>query len=859
VERLQRGLAGKLILVSAPAGYGKTTLICEWLATCRGSVAWVSLDRGDNDPNRFWAYLLAALQSALSSSGQTLPEIVLQNNPSTSEALISSLINELDKFQQPIILVLDDYHDIEAQAIHDGLSLLTEQAPAHFHLVILTRADPPLPLARLRARSQMVELRLADLRFTKQEAAELLRTVMKLDLSDTDLSTLEASTEGWVAGLQMAGLSLQGREDVSTFIRSFSGENRYILDFLFEEVFQRQPEEIQDFLLRTAVLDELCESLCNALTVRNDGQAMLGLLERSNLFLIPLDDRRKWYRYHSLFADLLRGYLHHKSPEKITDLHARASLWFEKQGLTANAIHHALLAGDWERVVGLISANVFALLEQNELNVVAGRLESLAPEKCLQRAWLLVGRAWLATYTGKLSAVDSLLKLLEAELNGMQGGEDQQTLLGHCAAIRTFVSWVKGQRDLAVQTARLALGQLPATDYVTRCLTATVLGLTLTDPDARWEAYEQALTYSRLSAVSHITFFTHGCWAYELVLQGRLSEALEFAQRSLRLAQANQMLQPLPTLSYLHATIGMILWQRNQLESSLVHTREAVALALRWGQVDALHFAYTMLGDTLFAMGAVEEAFAVLQQSRQVAEHTSKWFNEITISQEVEWYLSRSNLEAALQCLHTARINSENGAERHFSSLINLSIAQVFMAQGQFDKSLAELAYLLEELASRKNKYHSVMALAWQALAYFRLGEKSEAFASLEQALTLAGEEIYVRHFITPGETLIQLLQEARKAGIHPKYIDRVLDSLQSGAATESARIHPESPMIEPLSAREMQVLRLLAEGCADKQIAENLVIAPGTVHKHLKSIYSKLGVHSRTAAIACARELGVV
>lgn len=867
LTRLQQGLAQKLILISAPAGYGKTTLVCEWLSSCGQPYAWVSLDNRDNDPARFWSYFGTALQNVFTSIGEALPKFTLDDNSQLHETPITELINEIDKLGQSLIMVLDDYHLIENQSIHDGLSFLLDHAPAHFHLVIATRADPPLPLARLRARSELLEMRQSDLCFTTAEAADFLNHTMGLQISSEDVARITARTEGWIAGLQMAALSMQNTKDIPGFITTLTGGHHYIFDYLLEEVLERQSPEIRRFLLHTSILEQLTAPLCDAILINETvdesttllSDAILEQLEHTNLFIIALDNERRWYRYHALFDELLRNYLGQKYPEQIPILHTRASIWFEGQGLIADAIHHALMANSWERVIALISANIFALLEQNELNTVAKQLDRIAGEKSPARPWLRIGRAWLAAYTGNLDSVESILEAADSDLDRLDNPDDQQSLRGHSLTVRAFAAWVGGRHILAQQTAREALDYLGEADFMIRCLAATVLGLSSSNMPARARAFEQALVYSRKCNISHITFFARGCWAYDLVVQGRLSEALDFCKESLELAKSSKKHQPLPTLSYIHTTIALILWQRNDLNAALHHAREAVAVALQWGQADALHFAYTILGDTLFAVGAVDEAFTVLQQAWQVAHRTSKWFEEITLSQEVEWYVMQNKVESALQRMSIAQINIEDCINKRLSRLLDLSIAQVFLAQEKYDRALAILSVILERMAISEDTYHSVRVLAWQALAYHGLGDKKRALATLENAFTQAEAEGHVRSFFMANGSFTSLLHEARQAGIHPDYVDKLLTNLYRVDKVWAREADAGSGLIEPLSEREMDVLKLLGQNYPDKQIAESLFIAPETVHKHLKNIYEKLGVHRRSDAVTRARELGLL
>lgn len=856
VLRLQQGLEQKLILISAPAGYGKTTLLCEWLVECGQTTAWVSVDKGDNDPSRFWAYVLAALRDACSSAGSILPEIQTNFDLSSNEILITELINELDKLSLPMILVLDDYHIIETQIIHDGLSFLLEHAPRHFHLVIATRADPPLPLARLRARSEMLELRQTDLSFTLKESAEFLNRTMGLRISPADAARITTRTEGWIAGLQIAALSMQRSDDISGFITAFTGSHHYIFDYLLEEILGRQSPDIRRFLLYTSILDQLSAPLCDALL---EGESLrsssliLEELDHSNLFIVSLDHEHRWYRYHSLFAELLRGYLQQNNADQIQILHARASGWFERQELVPDAIRHSLASGDWERVIRLIGANVFALLEQSELSTVAKQLDSLTSEKSLARPWLLIGRAWLAAYTAQLKSVEPILNVVESEIGGIHSQVDRQTLGGHIAAIRAYVSWIGNKRNIAIRQAKEALECLPVADRLMRCQAATILGLSLSDLNAASLAFEQALIYASEINVSHVTIFAHACWEFMLVSQGRLHEAYAACHEAMHLAQSGGSRKPMPTLSHVYTTLSLVLFEWNDLEGAVRYAKEAVNLARRWEQADALHFAYTNLGEALFACGDVDAAFEILRLEWQVATRTSLWFEAITISQEVRWHLAQDNLDAALQRLHLAQVDIED------PSAMPLISIQIYLSQKQYTKAKTLTARVLGDLKKMALGYQFVRVLVWQALAYYGLGQRPQALASLKQALKLASPEGYVRTFIDAGIALVPLLYQARAAGIEPDYVNQLLASMERGDDVQSTAAGPRSGLVEPLSEREMDVLKLLAQAYPDKKIAESLVITRETVHKHLKNIYGKLGVHSRSEAILRARELSLL
>jgi LuxR family maltose regulon positive regulatory protein len=870
VQKLNEGLECGFILVSAPAGYGKTTLLSAWLEQLQFPSAWLSLDDKDNDLSRFLAYFIAACREVDPSFDVDFGTPPGISSQAEVEAQLTLLINHLAQASQSFCVVLDDFHVIQEQLIHAAVNFLLEHRPESLRLVIATRADPPVHLARLRARCDMLELRMADLRFTPQESADFLSCTMGLKVKSEDVARLTLRTEGWIAGLQMAALSMQNSSDVSSFIAAFTGSHHYIFDYLLGEILGQQSPEIQHFLLSTSILDQLSAPLCEAMldaderpTTSHSSASILEDLEHSNLFIIPMDHEQRWYRYHPLFAELLRSFLQKNNPELIPVLHNRASSWYEDQGMVSDAIRHSFAVNDWERIVRLISANIFALLEQNELTSVARQLESLTKEKTSARPWLLIGRAWLAAYTGQLSSVEPILKMAETEIDSLKSEVELQTLGGHIAAIRAYANWIGDQRELATQAAQVALEWLPPDERLIRCQAATLLGLTLYDFDERAKAFELALIYARDCKVSHVTIFAYGCYAWLLSMQARLREAYATCQEAIRLARTNSASLSLPTLSHVYTTLSAVLLEWNDLEGALHYSKEAVDLARRWEQADALHFALDNYGYVLFASGNVEGAFDILSQVWQVAHRTSSWFEQITLSQEIEWYLCMDNLVAALQCLSRAHLDIDEPFKRSIgsfkSTLMPLTFVQIYLAQKQYHKALTVASLDLEDMEKRKVGHYIIRLLLLQALAYYGLKQEQQALESVKGALTLAAPGGYLRIFILEGSKMIPLLQQARSAGIMPEYIDRILEAFDLGTKALPVQTPPQSQLVEPLSGREMEVLQLLAQGYTDKMIAENLVIAPETVHKHLKNIYSKLDVHSRLEATLRARKIGLL
>ena len=870
IQKLNQGLECGFVLISAPAGYGKTTLLSAWLSKVDCTATWLSLDDSDNDPTRFLTYLEAAFRVIDPSIENDFESMLGFNTQPDVETLLTPLINHLCELNHPFCLVLDDYHLIQNQIVHQSVEFLLEHRPPAFHMVIATRADPPLPLARYRARSEMLELRLADLRFTFQEAADFLNCTMGLKVIPEDVTRITKRTEGWIAGLQMAALSMQNTDDIPGFITDLTGTHHYIFDYLIEEILGQQSSEIQRFLLFTSILEQLTAPLCDALLdseaeslPTRPSSVILEELEHANLFIIPLDNVQRWYRYHPLFSELLRGYLQQNNADQIPALHNRASVWLEEHGLIPEAIRHLFMAGDWEGVVRLVSANIFALLEQNELNNVARQLDILTSEKTIARPWLLMGRAWLAAYTGQLDSVEPILKMAESEISNLNSELALQTLGGHIAAIRAYTNWIGNKREIAASAAQAALEWLPETERLIRCQAATLLGLTLNDFKDREKALMQALAYARETSVSHVTIFAHGCWAWMLAIQGRLREAHAACHEAIRMAQSSSSPKALPTLSHVYSTLSFVLCEWNDLEGALFYSKEAVNLARKWEQADALHFALDNLGYALFASGDVVGAFNVLHQAWQVARHTSAWFEEITISQEVEWYVAMGNLEAALGRLRLPQVDIAEADRMPFGSfksqLIPLTYIQIYIAQKQYSKALTLLEVFIKEVEKRSIGYYLIRALTWQSLAYHGLRQEEQALTCLKRALRLAAPESFVRTFIRVGPELLPLFRQARTARIMPDYVDILLAAYEKGIKDQPVKVVTTSVLVEPISEREMDVLKLLAQGCTDKKIAETLVIARETVHKHLKNIYGKLNVHSRTEAIARARELNLL
>jgi LuxR family maltose regulon positive regulatory protein len=830
-------------------------------------VCWLSLDKGDNDPARFWAYFIAALQPIHKGLGATVLAALQSTQPPASEALLTSLLNEIAAIPAPFTLVLDDFHLITNQQVHKGVVFLLDHLPPPMHLIIASRADPPWPLARLRARGEISELRATDLRFTPEEAVAFLNTAMGLELSPEDVAALEERTEGWIVGLQMAAISVQGRRqapssDVSTFIQAFTGSHRYILDYLTDEVLLQQPESVRTFLLQTAILDRLTGSLCDAVTGQGNGQEMLEQLEAANLFIIPLDDERQWYRYHHLFADLLRKRLSQTQPDLLPALHRRASEWYEKNRLIAEAVSYALTAGDVELVARLVGGNALAMLEHGELKILQVWLDALPDQVVRSQPWLCVARAWMSAFTGQLDAVEPLLRDAKEATVGWEQSAEGQHIGGHIAAVRACVAIVTGDKLQTAELAREALELLPADDLMTRGWAAMVLGLNLYqsgDIAAADQALSEAVKICRASGDSHVAVLALCNLGAVQMNKGQLVQAADTFRDALRLAEeyADRAGRRLPVSAYAHTCLGALLCQRNDLHAAMSHLREGIELCKQWGEPLRLGGAYLQLADALQTIGDADGALDAIRKAKQAISKLSPWFAARVASVEALIRLKQGDTAAASRWA----ASHENGLNSYFDVFDYwygcLVKARVDIAQGRLDEALEMLTQVLKAAETAEGKDCVVGALALQAIALQTQGELDQALIALERALTLAEPEGYVRIFVDEGEPMGQLLRQAADRGIAPEYVGRLLAALmpESGRAPRPGKI----PLAEPLSERELEVLRLLRTDLSITEIAQAIYVSVNTVRTHQKSIYGKLQVHSRLEAVRRAQELDLL
>jgi LuxR family maltose regulon positive regulatory protein len=880
LERLDQGLAARLILLSAPAGFGKTTLLSAWLAEFPSSVPWVSLDTGDNDPVAFLNYLIAALRTIEPEIGERARQVLRSPQPPSIESILAMLINELCTLAEDVVAVLDDYHVIDTSAVHDIIAFLLEHLPLRMHLVIATRVDPPLPLARLRARGHLSEIREADLRFTTEEAAAFLNQTMGLRLSAEDIAALEACTEGWVAGLQLAGLSLQDVADPHAFVTAFRGDDRYIADYLLEEVLQRQPVEFQQFLMQTSILDRLGGPLCDAITGRRDSQAVLNTIERANLFLISLDSRREWFRYHHLFASLLRQrLLDTAGPETVQQLKRRAWQWYAEHDRILDAVDYALDCGDYDPAAALIEQLGQELFLGNELNTLLQWSRMLPDQVIATHPRLNVMAAWAAHATGHPQQCERFVQMIEEAV-----GITVEDFLGSFPTPQGISALQKSALiEGAVIRSRLAVDRLDlertfslgerVLPYLTRERDEEpfvhnppsilhnpqifILGLAHKyrgDLPTAAQYMSEAEKEARPNEVIHIVALSLGHLGEVQTLQGCLHQAEETFQHALRIAQSY-----LPHLSAFFgmASVGLgnLAYEWNDLMAAGDHLNAGLELGRLWNSWECLLPGYVGLARLHHARGEWEGACAALDELLGLPEHSAQIVRPIVEAWRAQFALRQGDIAAATRWATTfdPQARDELCLRWEQSGLVQ---ARLWLAQGKVTEARQLLDRLLADAEKGDRKGRIIEILNLQALVLETQHRRDAALQILLKAVTLAELEGYIRVFLDEGAPMMELLRQAGSRGIAPQYVSKLLSEFDRlpGAAPI-----PQQPLIEPLSERELQVLRLVAAGKSNPEIAVELVLAVGTVKAHTSNIYGKLGVRSRTQAVARARELNLL
>ena len=885
LQQLADGLAQgrRLTLISAPAGYGKTTLVGEWLRQARLPAAWVTLDAGDNDVVRFIKYLVAGLQTSAPGLGASTAAMLEATQSRGLEDLLTGLINELAGLPaSPCLVILDDYHLVENQAVHDVVAHLLERLPPQVHLVIITRADPPLPISRLRGRGLVTELRLADLRFSQPECAEFLALSLQTPLSAEQAAALNSRAEGWAAGLQMAALALQGpagprtSQEISAFIDNFAGGNRYILDYLLEEVMQRQPETIQRFLVQTSILERLCSGACDAVTGHEGAsQVLLEHLEHTNLFIVPLDDRRQWYRYHRLFSDLLQQRLRQTQPESLPELHRRASRWFASAGYPAEAVEHALAASDSQQAAALVEQYADSTAMRSEIITLLGWIERLPAAQQQNRPRLAIYQAWGGLLSGQP------LETVNARLDAITG--DPGWIAPRTAPIRSYIALMRGQVAEAAGLARLGIEQLSDSEPFLRSLAAYCLAMTSMAEYQTAESVRQldeAAQVSRRAGNILVAVIVQYSLADLVRKQGHLGQARQIYQQALELARDPQG-RLLPIAVRPLAGLGDLERECNHLDEAERLLFQALELHRSWLRVGAIP-AWLALARLRLAQGDPAAAQQAIDQARQLSSQTASTSLDDTLVELFQaWYwIQLGKLEAAARWAESRRLEKITASEFQADAgtlsparLVKyeyLVLARLYLAQNQPERALAlmERVEPFFEQAGRHGTLLEVRLL--RSLALQAQGQEAAACQLLTGLLQQAEPQGYFRLFVDEGEPLHRLLEKCRagleRHALHGRllaYIDRLQQAFP-GAGPETppgppASHQPPGEAYEPLSERELEVLRLLQSPLSVEEIAGQLFISVHTARSHIKSIYARLGAHSRLEAVARAKEHGLI
>jgi LuxR family maltose regulon positive regulatory protein len=863
IERLNTGQDRKLTLLSAPAGFGKTTLLSEWVTQSEDRAAWLSLDKEDNDEVCFWTYMIAALQTVQASLGEDAMQLLHAPQQPATQAILTRLLNQVAALPQGIVLVLDDYHLISKPAIHEGLAFLLEHLPAQMKVVISTRADPPLPVFRLRARGHLTELRSADLRFTADEAAAFLTVVMGLDLAREDIEALEARTEGWIVGLQLAALSLQGRNDAHEFIAAFSGGHHYVLEYLTQEVVHRQPEPVQRFLMQTSILGHLCGPLCNAVTGGHDGEAVLAYLRQRNLFIVPLDDEHRWFRYHHLFADLL-GNLLRKAwpPGSVRALHLRACEWYEQNGLTAEAVDHALAAQDYSRTAQLLEDHSLAMVTRGEMATLLRWIEALPLEVAHSRPWLCIHQAWPLTLAGRADAAEPLLREIERQVLPQDLTSEGKEIHGNVAAMRAMMALMRGDMPRAVELAQRADELLPPDNLIPRHTIPFILASAYSaegELTKARQAMTEELQFGR-AADNIWTIVRALCDLADLhIIQGQLGRASALCQEALQQAEARGARQ-FGTVGYALVKLGEIDYERDDLITARGHVSEGVCLMQGWQQPYEMVSGYTTLAAILQAQGDAEGAREALHNAETIqAQHPSyPKLNSLVQGCRIGLCLAQDGPEEAVRQATAARLG-ESGVPI-FRERELIILVRVLVAQQRWDEALPLLARLEGETKAGGRFGRLIEILVLQAVARQEQRDTAGALATLERALAMGEPEGYVRVFVEQGAPMATLLQQAAARGIAAQYVSKLLAAfgVEEGGRIPASQFSDAQLWPESLTPRELEVLHLICDGLSNQEIAECLTVTLNTVKKHSSHVYGKLGVSSRAQAIVRAQEMGL-
>jgi LuxR family maltose regulon positive regulatory protein len=874
IQRLNDGIAQNhcLTLVSAPAGYGKSTLLSEWVVQMDTPVAWLSLEKGENIPTRFWNYFVTALSTIpqlqqVGISGRIPQSLRSRRSPSV-EMLLVNLVNDLSQLKQKVILVLDDLHVIMEGQIHQDLIFLIDHLPrsaTSLHLVVASRMDPPWPLARWRVCDELTEMRVKDLRFSPADATTFLNDVMGLKLATQDITLLEQRTEGWIAGLQMAALSMQSQGDIVGFLAGFTGTHRFVLDYLLEEVLSQQKPEVLNFLLRTSLLEYLTAPLCDAITDSRDSQAMLLRLEKSNMFLVPMDDERRWYRYHHLFSDMLQLRLKQTNPEIIPVLHGKACMWYMENGYLSNALTHAIAANDLDRLVKLIEKYAFTIFDFNQASTFLSWLNTLPETVMESNPWLYIARAWLLAYLGQLEDIESLLVKAEKYAD-----RDDRRLMGYIAAMWTLLGELYSSRVDGISHAHQALTLLPQQEYRARAFVVYHLSNHYTwygDFLPALKALEDSITWSFAAGDSERAMIAQFQTASILFYMGRLRESFQLFKKTFQMVDSDlpdKKNRSLP-VGYAYIQLSSLYFEWNNIPEALRYVSDGIKICRLWGYSDYLHNGLIYYAEIRMALGDLEGALRAVREAKTL-------YSPVTVTSRANSYeavinQARGDMESASAWASRCNLSPEDTID-YSHRIVYLHYAIILQAQGKLQEAYGILDRLGNILEGTGAITMLLETISQRIIILSKLNEHEQALSLLQRLLELARPEGYIRVFTSKGSQMLRLLQSALNRGIEMEYIKALIPafdisdySLEPGKplTSKTGLYLKSSDSQEPLSERELQVLLLLDSSLSSTEIGRELYLSVNTIRTHIRNIYSKLAVHGRIEAIRKAKQSGLI